>query len=191
MKQFKDIETFYDHVPDRRFSEEADYGVHWRLAHPSERFRVSYIRATGELYQVATGGRGPVVLLGTFPVDVIDQDAGDDWRQPWYKGLNGHLQEGTPEGWEHQCTKPNSLLWLLERLQEPPARRVFADEYCEACRLGRGIASECVMDHDHGEDPDSCLWEYFYCTCLEGREAQARQVLDYMEEGPHTNQYPG
>lgn len=118
---FKDVEDFYDQNPDRRFSEEADYGVHWRLAHPFERFRVSYIKATGELYQVGDGGRGPVILLGTFPVD---QDAGDDWRRPWYKGLNRHLREGEPDGWGHQCTKPNSLLWLLSRLEEPPARRM-------------------------------------------------------------------
>lgn len=118
---FKDVDEFYDDNPERRFSEEAGYGVHWRLDHPSDRFRVSYIRATGELYQVGDGGRGPVTLLGTFP---IDDDAGDDWRNPWYRGLNHHLREGEPNGWPHQCGKPNGLLWLLSRLEQPPARRI-------------------------------------------------------------------
>ena len=118
---FQDIEEFYNHKPERRYSEEADYGVHWRLSNNADRFRVSYIRATGEIYQVQSGGTGAVILLGTFPVD---QEAGPGER--YYSGLDKHLGDSEPDGWAHQCGKPNSLSWLLNRLETLPARRIMS-----------------------------------------------------------------
>ena len=91
MESFKNVEDFYSDNSARRYSPEAGYGVHWKLAGWPNSWRVSYVRDTGEVYAVqqgpqrggllptgeisiATGPReGPVLLLGHFP---IDEEAG-------------------------------------------------------------------------------------------------------------------
>ena len=46
------LEAYYAADERRRRNEEADYGVHWRLEGREHRWRVSYVRNTGELYVV-------------------------------------------------------------------------------------------------------------------------------------------
>ena len=125
VRTFSNIEDFYNHNPDRRHSPEADYGVHWRLEGWKGSWRVSYIQNTGEVYAVhlgpyqagtlptgdtliATGhSEGPVMLLGTFPVD---EEKGP--RDIFYQGLEAHL-----DGWARMCPTPHGLAWVIERMQ--------------------------------------------------------------------------
>ena len=126
LQTFRNTEEFYQDNPERRHSEEADYGVHWRLDGWEGSFRVSYVRATGEVYAVHQGpyrggvlptgetlvstgsGDGPLLILGTFPVD--DTPTRSD---VFYRGLEAHL-----EGWPQRCREPNGLAWVAERMLE-------------------------------------------------------------------------
>ncbi len=68
-KIYLSLEAFYDDNPARRASPEADYGVWWLGPdgfYP--RWRVSYIRDTGEVYAFAQG-KGAVELLGVVKAD--------------------------------------------------------------------------------------------------------------------------
>ena len=49
------LEAYYAADERRRRSEETDYGVHWRLHGWEYRWRVSYVRNTGEIYAVHQG----------------------------------------------------------------------------------------------------------------------------------------
>ena len=121
---FPDLRSFYGANPARLHSSEADYGVHWRLEGWSGTWRASYVRNTGEVYAVRQGryrmgtlptgetvistGReeGPVLVLGTFP---IDPEAGP--MDVYYRGLEAHL-----DGWARKCIEPNGLKWLMDRM---------------------------------------------------------------------------
>ena len=64
------LEAYYAADERRRRSEEADYGVHWRFHGWEYRWRVSYVRNTGEIYPVHQGATiGPVFILGYVPPD--------------------------------------------------------------------------------------------------------------------------
>ena len=58
------LDAYYAADERRLRSEEADYGVHWRLDGWEYRWRVSYVRNTGEIYAVNQGCTiGPVFVL--------------------------------------------------------------------------------------------------------------------------------
>ena len=101
---FRDLESFYGAGVNRGGSQEFDYGVHWRQGtDTSDRWRVSYIQATGEVY--ARREYSPlVVVLGVVPPD--EAEGG-----PWYRTLERIL-----DGWEHRCGKPGGLEWVRDRL---------------------------------------------------------------------------
>lgn len=106
---FPTIDAYYDADPRRRWSGEADYGVHWRLAGWEYRWRVSYVQATGEVYAVNQGSTiGPVFVLALVEPDVVDEG---DRRSTYYATLDGIL-----DGWAQQCGRPDSLRWVKERL---------------------------------------------------------------------------
>ena len=123
---FEDLETFYFGNPDRRRSAEADYGIHWRLDGWTGTWRVSYIRDTGEVYALFQGPtrtsrlptgetvlrsgakQGPVLVLGTFP---IDENA--DAHDVYYRGLDQFLS-----GWADRYGEPNGLAWMIQRIDE-------------------------------------------------------------------------
>ena len=66
------LEAYYAADELLRRSEEADYGVHWRLEGWEYRWRVSYVRNTGEIYAVHQGATiGPVFILGYVPPDPV------------------------------------------------------------------------------------------------------------------------
>ena len=66
------LEAYYAADERRRSSEEVDYGVHWRLHGWDYRWRVSYVRNTGEIYTVHQGSTiGPVFVLGRVPPDPV------------------------------------------------------------------------------------------------------------------------
>ena len=105
---FPDLERFHSAWVNRRHSQEFDYGVHWRQGtDTSDRWRVSYIQATGEVY-ARREYRPLVVLLGAVPPD--EAEGG-----PWYRTLERSL-----EGWEHRCGKPGGLEWVRDRLAMYP-----------------------------------------------------------------------
>lgn len=105
---FPTIGAYYA-ADDRRLrSEEADYGVHWRLDGWRDRWRVSYVRDTGEIYAVYNAGAGPVILLGHVPPDPV---ADNDYRSVYYATLERIL-----DGWAARCTTPNGLVWVRDRL---------------------------------------------------------------------------
>ena len=58
------LDAYYAADERRLRSEEADYGVRWRLDGWEYRWRVSYVRNTGEIYAVNQGCTiGPVFVL--------------------------------------------------------------------------------------------------------------------------------
>ena len=78
------IEAYYAEKPERRSSEEADYGVHWLLEGWPYKWRVSYVRATGEIYAVHQEGRvhegaervqsyGPLFVIGRVAPDPVPE----------------------------------------------------------------------------------------------------------------------
>ena len=101
---FPDLESFYSAGVNRRRSQEFDYGVHWRQGtDTSYRWRVSYIRATGEVYARREYSL-LVVLLGLVP-------PGEAEGSPWYRTLEPIL-----DGWADRCGRPGGLEWVRDRL---------------------------------------------------------------------------
>ena len=118
MKMFRDVEAYYSDNPHRRYSGEADYGVHWRLDGWESRWRVSYVHATGEVYAVHQGRSiGPVFILGVVPPDIPYPQ--DEHREPFKKPeLYYDTLERVLDGWAEACPKPNSLTWVKTRLED-------------------------------------------------------------------------
>ena len=125
--EYPNLDAFYDALPElRRYSPEADYGVHWTWPGGRARWRVSHVRHTGEIYAHCPE-TGWTAVLGTFPAD---PDAGP--TDSWYRGLDAHL-----DGWASRCGRPGGLAWLAERLKEPPAS--FPDNHLFGSWDGRGV----------------------------------------------------
>ena len=113
------MEIFYREDARRLKSGEADYGVHWRDG-STQRYRVSYIQDTGEVYAVGEYPPvEPVRVLGIVPPD------DDDGRAlTYYRTLDAML-----EGWPEQCgVNPDGLGWVARRIgiaYRPPEARPF------------------------------------------------------------------
>ena len=106
---YPDMDAFNAADPRRNGPHQCDYGVHWRLDGWQERWRVSYVRDTGEIYAVLLGRTlGPVFVLGTVPPDPTD----DQNRRYW-----GTLEQ-ILDGWAERCAEPNSLAWVRDRLAD-------------------------------------------------------------------------
>ena len=103
------LEEYYAADERRLRSEEADYGVHWPLAGWEYRWRVSYVRNTGEIYAVHQGSTiGPVFVLAIVPPDPV---ADGDRRSLFYATLEMILED-----WPEQCGRPDSLRWVRDQL---------------------------------------------------------------------------
>lgn len=112
--------AYYADRPERRRSEEADYGVHWRLHGWPHNWRVTYVRATGEIYAVhqelqlldARPGMayGPVFVIGHVEPDPVPEG---DRKSLYYATL-----ERTLDGWAERCWTADGLTWLRDRLAE-------------------------------------------------------------------------
>ena len=104
-KVFSSLEAFYQANPARRSSPEADYGVHWTEAgKPYPKWRISYVKDTGEIYayeQLPDNGR--VMLLGHVPPDAAEL---------YYQTLEGILA-----GWAEVIWQAGSLEWARKRLE--------------------------------------------------------------------------
>ena len=106
---FEDLDNFQSANPARRASPYVDYGSHWRLTGWAGNWRVFYVRDTGEVYALH-GGRGPLMLLGAFPIDPDATGPGD----VYYSGLDRFL-----ERWRDHRGPPGGLTWLIGKM--PPA----------------------------------------------------------------------
>ena len=107
--------------PECRWSEEASYGVHRRLQGWPHKWRVSYVRATGEIYAVDQGLRlhnavdrtlayGPLYVIGHVEPDPVPEG---DRKSLYYATL-----EQIRDGWAERCWTPDGLIWLRDRLAE-------------------------------------------------------------------------
>ena len=104
-RTFADLEAFYAAAERRQNSLEDDYGVHWRDAEGYDRWRVSYVLATGEVY--ARREYSPmVIVLGVVPPNPVRGG------RYYHQTLDGILQ-----GWAVRCGKPRSLEWVQDRLK--------------------------------------------------------------------------
>ena len=106
------LQAFYDADREGRLrSEEADYGVMWRLDGWEGQWRVAYVRNTGEIYATqdrVASGAGPVFVLGRIPAD----DVAEGVRGVFYSSLDALL-----EGWPKLCGQPDGLRWLHDRIR--------------------------------------------------------------------------
>ena len=109
MSMFPTLDAYYADDLRRRRSPEADYGVHWRLNGWDYRWRVSYVRDTGEVYALHQGRTiGPLFILASVPPDPVPDG---DRRSLYYASLDAIL-----DGWAEQCGRPDSLRWVRDRL---------------------------------------------------------------------------
>ena len=116
--QFATIEAFWHDDPDRNRSEETDFGYHWRRPGDPYRWRVSYIRNTGEVYAVRLAPQeGPLLVLGRVPQDPEADNQhsaeGRDQGNLYNRTVNRILK-----GWNERCTSPDGLEWLESALEE-------------------------------------------------------------------------
>lgn len=127
-----DIEQFYEENPQRRTSEEFDFGRDWHDA-DGTRYELSWIRDTGELYAM----REPVEPVIMDPV-------GDEYVAPMSRksvtvdvlGTVPTLEgvEHLLAGWPDEMAKPNSLQWVRDRIAQHAERStgpIGADEQPE------------------------------------------------------------
>ena len=104
---YPSLEAFYAADERRRRSGEADFGIWWTDGAPWPRFRVSYVRATGEVYALMQGNGGTVEVLGIVPPD---EDVPEGL---YYRTLDRILA-----GWADQ--RPPRLSWMRDRLANMP-----------------------------------------------------------------------
>lgn len=90
-----DINEFYDQNPERRESEEIEFGFDWRDS-TGKRHQLVWVAATGELYTIADGDPPGVELLG-----VVETRS---------------RLEDTLAGWQIAMDEPDSVTWVLDRL---------------------------------------------------------------------------
>jgi hypothetical protein len=114
--EFPSLEAFYNDRPpaERRYSPEADYGVHW---HDSDRtwpsWRVSYVKATGEVCAVELRSPFRVRVLGVIPADNPAEDPGrhgGGWGR-YYFTLDAIL-----DGWADPDVSGHDLAWIERKL---------------------------------------------------------------------------
>jgi hypothetical protein len=112
VREFPSLEAFYDDRPERRSSGEADYGVHWRDGGRDwPRWRVSYVRVTGEIYAVELRGEYRVRVLGVVPADHVEGGWGPSPRLIYYRTLDGIL-----DGWADPDVSGHDLAWVVRKL---------------------------------------------------------------------------
>jgi hypothetical protein len=103
----------------RLSSAESDYGVHWRhMGADWPRWRVSYVRDTGDVYAICQQSPFEVLLLGTVPADPVDETVPFEKRESWYRTLDQIL-----DGWAEPDISGHDLAWVQARLDRVPVAR--------------------------------------------------------------------
>ena len=116
MAFYSNLAEFYrEDLNGRKWSQEADYGVHWRLEPWPFRWRVSYVRNMGEVYVIHQQRQGetyvPVIVLGHVEPDPVANERLERYYQTMNQVLEGH-REVCLNG------ERNNLLWVQGRLAE-------------------------------------------------------------------------
>lgn len=110
LREYPSLAAFYAADARRDRSGERDYGAMWHANDKtSPQCRVSYIRATGEVYAAELRDLCRVRLLGVVPTD----DTG-----PWHATLNAVL-----DGWADPDISGHDLAWVERRIAGYAARR--------------------------------------------------------------------
>jgi len=104
---YPSIDVFYDERPERRTSGEVGYGVHWHAVGPWPLWRVSYIRATGEVYAVEQHAKCRVQVLGIVAPDPVE----DRHTDSYYATLDQIFT-----GWAEPDISGHDLAWIRQRL---------------------------------------------------------------------------
>lgn len=102
MSTYLNLDVFYAERPERQSSPECDYGAWWTDGPSWPRYRLSYVKATGEVYTMGFRGRptdSSIELLAVVPPD---------------PGLNWHRTlDDLLRGWSDS---PQTLAWVRDRL---------------------------------------------------------------------------
>lgn len=78
LPRYRNVHEFGFAKPARRRSAEHDYGIGWRLGFGST-WRISWIRATGEVYCAELAPGTEVVVIGVFAEAAHVAEALGDW----------------------------------------------------------------------------------------------------------------
>lgn len=97
MTTFATLEEFYSTNEARRRSPEVDFGVMWNDGPRWPQYRVTWIKATGEVYALELGGDGHVELIG-------------------YGGPDREAVEDALEGWAEGDLRDKPLSWVRQRI---------------------------------------------------------------------------
>ena len=112
-----DIESFYDADPRRRASRELQFGVDWRDAH-GRRYELNWVEDTGELYVMQD--ELPAVWSDPFGDFVVTHADQDDLVVRVLTEVHGRDKVlALLDGWQHAMASPDSIGWLVQRLQRP------------------------------------------------------------------------
>ena len=102
---YPDLGAFYEADPRRLDTVELDYGMHWRDVDSQDRWRVSYVPSTREIYACAEHS-GVVILLGAVPPESV------------VPGHPARTSDLILEGWDSHSRQPGGLNWLRERMAD-------------------------------------------------------------------------
>lgn len=146
--EFPTITAFYDHTPIRATSPESDYGVHWIEDDATfPMWRVSYIKATGEVYAVRLHGNARVVVLGT-----VVPDPGP--------GIYYHTLDHILRGWAELPAEKRRLSWVAGRLHDASTALTLAEPAVLTRDVTRDERTRPPRDFRKGE----LLWTYHGVT---------------------------
>jgi hypothetical protein len=112
------IEQFYEADERRRQSAEVELGTEWRDAH-GVRYELNWVEDTGELYVM----REPVPPMWEDPFGGIYVEYGPRTSvEEMTVAVIAHIGsreelETVVRGWQSEMPKPNSIEWLVRRLQ--------------------------------------------------------------------------
>jgi len=183
LKRFSSLEEFYSADERRRNSGAADYGIYWwdGLQGHSDKWRVSAVAATGEIYAVLSHAlsrpfpeQTPLVLLGTFDTSREDYP---------YEDADRILA-----GWNLKCGESSSLQWVIDSVVDPQMRgpvsvlcrcqtlgnHVHAVVFVGRNKGSRGRAGELIMREEE--------WEVFRAALERGFGTALDLVMDAPPE---------
>ena len=111
-----DIEQFYEADERRRRSEEIELGTEWR-DQQNVRYEVSWVADTGELYVMREATSAIVEdLFGDSFSGKVSLDSLTVVVVGWIPDRD--RLEQVVAGWQDAMAKPNSIVWLSERLRQ-------------------------------------------------------------------------
>jgi hypothetical protein len=112
------IADFYDENPQRRESEEIEYGDGWtRHDDPRATYRLSHVVETGELYTVREPHPGGILARYLDQLNVDQADV-DELAVEVLAVLPQDTVQTVLTGWQQAMTGTDSLPWVHQRLAD-------------------------------------------------------------------------